>query len=727
MAITQDVILNTQEAIRNLKKLEKQFKGNREATERGSKGLKKYAGLIKGVAAAFLAVKAMQLFIKGLRETVRLFQGGFDEGVKFAKTLAEIETLMDPAERNTKRLNLALLEMSDRFGQDAQNQARGFYDVVSAGVQGFENQLSVLNTTNKVAIAGITDTATATNVLVGTMNAFAKNGETAESVADVLFTTVRRGITTIPQLASVMGQINAKAANTGVSLKEVGAAMAAMTADGIPTAQAATGLRGAIAGFSKPTKEASILIKKLGIDFSVSAIQSKGFFNVLKQIRDATGGNTEQLIKLFPNQRAQLAILPLLGKGWEAFNKQMKNFEDTSGAADKAFERITKTASFQLDRLKVGFDNLFIRVAALIEQNAGTYFKVLNEQFLESGTLQRVVALGFQFINLVIASTIQAILWVRTGFLGVYAAGIKLASFFNKDLKPAAENATKAFWDSYDAIFEVEQAYEDAHKTINEFYKGIGKGGKETKKIIQAHKALAKVLNDENQATAAGNKEKTVREEKTASFLDLLGKSAGFQADLTKQEITDSKGRNLEKIKEIKDEEKRTKALNDYDKQKVKFQTDAANQIGALAKGAFGEYKAFQIAEATISTYAAANKALAAYPPPWSFAAAAAAVALGLANVAKISGLAFQQGGIVPGNQFEGDRVIARVNSGEMVLNRGQQKALFDSINSGNLSGGSSNITVNIQSPTGDIPRRTLDKMIDQIRERVQFGNKRFV
>ena len=44
---------------------------------------------------------------------------------------------------------------------------------------------------------------------------------------------------------------------------------------------------------------------------------------------------------------------------------------------------------------------------------------------------------------------------------------------------------------------------------------------------------------------------------------------------------------------------------------------------------------------------------------------------------------AFARGGVVPGNSYAGDNVIARVNSGEMVLTRAQQRALFDMANSG--------------------------------------------
>lgn len=55
--------------------------------------------------------------------------------------------------------------------------------------------------------------------------------------------------------------------------------------------------------------------------------------------------------------------------------------------------------------------------------------------------------------------------------------------------------------------------------------------------------------------------------------------------------------------------------------------------------------------------------------------AAIASVVAALANIPK-----FAQGGVVGGNSYYGDRLLARVNSGEMILNQRQQARLLDSI-----------------------------------------------
>ena len=64
--------------------------------------------------------------------------------------------------------------------------------------------------------------------------------------------------------------------------------------------------------------------------------------------------------------------------------------------------------------------------------------------------------------------------------------------------------------------------------------------------------------------------------------------------------------------------------------------SDMFTSLGQMNKQAFQAAKAFNIANAIMNTYMGATKALATYPPPFNFIAAAAVVASGLAQVSAI-------------------------------------------------------------------------------------------
>ena len=100
-----------------------------------------------------------------------------------------------------------------------------------------------------------------------------------------------------------------------------------------------------------------------------------------------------------------------------------------------------------------------------------------------------------------------------------------------------------------------------------------------------------------------------------------------------------------------------------------------------------------EAASSAVATTAKAGEAVAGatasgakLPFPYNLAAIAAGVAAVVAALSMIG--AFADGGIVGGNSTSGDKLTARVNSGEMILNKGQQATLFNAIKSGNLGGG---------------------------------------
>lgn len=101
--------------------------------------------------------------------------------------------------------------------------------------------------------------------------------------------------------------------------------------------------------------------------------------------------------------------------------------------------------------------------------------------------------------------------------------------------------------------------------------------------------------------------------------------------------------------------------------------------------------QALTTAEAVEAGVAATGKAVAT-SKHWieaiaAVAALSAAVASAISAASKPNIQRFANGGIVGGNSFTGDRVVANVNSGEMILNRAQQANLFKLANGGMGSG----------------------------------------
>ena len=92
---------------------------------------------------------------------------------------------------------------------------------------------------------------------------------------------------------------------------------------------------------------------------------------------------------------------------------------------------------------------------------------------------------------------------------------------------------------------------------------------------------------------------------------------------------------------------------------------------------------------------AGATASGASMPFPYNLVAIAAGVAAVIAAIAQIG--SFATGGIVGGGSPSGDRLLARVNSGEMILNKQQQARLFKLLNGGIMAAGFNSIAAKSQ------------------------------
>ena len=156
-----------------------------------------------------------------------------------------------------------------------------------------------------------------------------------------------------------------------------------------------------------------------------------------------------------------------------------------------------------------------------------------------------------------------------------------------------------------------------------------------------------------------------------------------------------ARGFGLKDAKDIARERVDFEKKTEYEKAQFAIQQTASvfDNLGQRNKAAFEAAKAFNIANAIMNTYAGATKALAMYPPPFNFIAAAAVVASGLAQVAAIRSQTYSGralgGPMVGGQQYivgeRGPELITAPSGGGRVTPNDEM-------------GGVTNITFQIQT-----------------------------
>lgn len=136
---------------------------------------------------------------------------------------------------------------------------------------------------------------------------------------------------------------------------------------------------------------------------------------------------------------------------------------------------------------------------------------------------------------------------------------------------------------------------------------------------------------------------------------------------------------------------------SDATAEKLNYATDAVSKMGSSLSSMGDTFEMPELNIAGTIAQAIANmvmaysqsQQMAAKMGPWAWVAfAATGLAELVAIISSIHGATgYATGGIIGGNSYCGDKIPVRVNSGEMILNRWQQKRLFDMAN-GNVFGG---------------------------------------
>ena len=222
----------------------------------------------------------------------------------------------------------------------------------------------------------------------------------------------------------------------------------------------------------------------------------------------------------------------------------------------------------------------------------------------------------------------------------------------------------------------------------------IGSAAYLDKEITAKRKEVSLAISDKDRLRLSQELDELVKQRR---YMDLEIK---YKTDF----ISDTRQRKdmAKAMKEFRD----MAQLPDFSNEKIKWenplgteQTDSVNEyanalqsvssimgsLGGLIKGNSDNMAEWALSSAAniaqmivqLQALATANGVASAFAAP--FPTSLAAVATVMSTVASIfSSLPqFAEGGIVGGSSFFGDKLLARVNSGEMILNRDQQRTLY--------------------------------------------------
>ena len=277
------------------------------------------AGIL-GVGASVVAfsVKVASDFDGAFRQMTTLFQASSEDTAKFR---ADIQDYASTSTKSIEDIGQSLLA------------------AIGSGVK-YSESLDLIKKAEQLAVATRADLKGTTEVLVSTLNAYGLTTEDADRVSGVFFKTIADGKIEMDDLSQYLANLTPISSAAGVSIEEVGAAVATLTASGVQPSTAIDSLRSAMSNIIKPSEQAAKLAAELGIEFDATALKTKGFKGVLDDVAKATGGSTEKMALLFGDFTGLSSVLTLTGPQADKFAESLKGMGNTTGLVAEAFGKM---------------------------------------------------------------------------------------------------------------------------------------------------------------------------------------------------------------------------------------------------------------------------------------------------------------------------------------------------------------------------------------------------
>lgn len=404
------------------------------------------SGLNKGITAMKNTVAAGSAAVVAL--VAAMSTAVVSLGSEFEQANAKASTLFGDAQVDMAQYQGKMLELSNKTGLAASELGNTMYDALSAGIPASDDMsesLGFLEKNSKLAKAGFTDINTATTATAKVLNAYKMDVSETDRIHKVLMQTQNKGITTVNELGSVLSQVTPTASAMGVSFEQVGAALAGMTAQGTPTAQATTQLNQLIAELGKNGTQANKAMMKMYEEMGYGKKSFKELMNegvtlvdIIVDMEGYAADNKKSLIDMFGSLEAGKAALSMAGDNAQTFVNNLEAMETQTDVVGEAYDKVTDTFKEKSKMVINSLENVGIQAYSKFEEPLKGAMDSAQESInelsrdMENGKLGESVDKIAEGFGVLITKTIElaadALPPLINGFAFVVDSGTELAT-----------------------------------------------------------------------------------------------------------------------------------------------------------------------------------------------------------------------------------------------------------------------------------------------------------
>ena len=272
-------------------------------------------------------------------------------GADFETQITKITNLTETSVLAARELRGEILKLSSTVAVAPTELAAGAYQILSSGIKDTSTAMLILEGSAKASAIGLGQTATVARVTTAIINAYGLSVLEVNRVLDALANTVKLGSGESEDFAQSLGFVIPFAAQAGVEIEQVGAALATMTNQGLAAENAVIALKGIFTQLIKPSQESRKVFEAL--DLNVEDFRrevNENFIAAMEHLIEVTHGSQDVLAALFPDVRGLLGVFSAFGIGLEQTKSNFEALEEGVGIVDEAFARVQQTTAFKFKK-----------------------------------------------------------------------------------------------------------------------------------------------------------------------------------------------------------------------------------------------------------------------------------------------------------------------------------------------------------------------------------------
>lgn len=312
-----------------------------------------FGKMTKSINAATIAKGAMAAAAIYVANKLRVTT---KEVMAYQKQLGMVNTLLKVSRDELNKYGDEFERLSLKTGTAKTEIADAAYQALSSGV-GKGDLIGFLETASKTAIAGQATVEQSVGTITSIINAYKMEMSEAGKVADWLLTIQNEGVTTVRELGDQLGDVTSISAALGVSLNDVGGAIAQMTVNGNNTAKTITMLKSMLSELSKEGQTAADNFKKLsGQSFTEFIANGGTLQEAMIKMEEYAKKSNKSVVDLFSSVEAGSAALNLTGINAENFANKLEKVASSSGELETAYKTATTNIYYEWQKLTLAID-----------------------------------------------------------------------------------------------------------------------------------------------------------------------------------------------------------------------------------------------------------------------------------------------------------------------------------------------------------------------------------